>query len=82
MTDCSRRPALLDQERFEGHGVFLFLVPRDDLQTRVWPHRLVATDRSGTVVYDKPIAGLTPPSTPATLERKTRRPQPHSACTS
>ena len=61
MSDCSRRPAALDEERFKGMGVFLYIVPREDLHARVWPYRLVAEDARGSVVYDKPIAGITVP---------------------
>ena len=80
MTDCSKRPVQLDAQRFEGKGVFLYVVARRDLRARVWPHKLVAEDATGAVIYDKPIPGIAVPTTPEALEQGTRRPQPQARC--
>lgn len=74
MTTCSHRPVMLDAKSFEGNGVFLFTVPREDLQTNVWPYRLIGYDQTGTIIYDKRIPGLIAP------RARVEVPRPAGAC--
>lgn len=80
MSDCSTRPASVDAARFDGNGVFLFLVPRADLHRRVWPYWLVAENAAGERLYDRPIAGVTVPGTKEAESRGVRRPVPSTDC--
>ena len=74
MTDCSRRPVMLDEA-----GVFLFLVPRHDLHARVWPYRLRAYDGSGQLVWDELLR--TPvPDTRQARAAGDRPPRPAEPC--
>ena len=79
MTDCSRRPVSLDRDSFNGHGVFLYTVPRDDLHTGIWPYKLVAYSAAGNALSSQPIP-LNVPETPASTHAHTRAPQPLAAC--
>lgn len=79
MTDCSTRPVSLDRESFNGYGVFLYTVPRDDLHTGIWPYKLVAYSAAGNVLSRQPIP-LHAPDTPASTRANTRAPQPLATC--
>jgi hypothetical protein len=79
MTDCSTRPVSLDRDSFDGYGVFLYTVPRDDLHAGIWPYKLVAYDDAGNPLSSQ-IIPRDVPATPAAHAAHTRAPQPLSAC--
>jgi hypothetical protein len=79
MTDCSTRPVSLDRDSFNGFGVFLYTVPRDDLHTGIWPYKLVAYGTAGNALASQVIPRSVP-ATPQAANAHTRAPQPPMAC--
>jgi hypothetical protein len=79
MTDCSTRPVSLDRDSFNGYGVFLYTVPRDDLHTGIWPYKLVAYGAADNALSTQVIPRSVP-ATPRAADAHTRAPQPLTAC--
>ena len=79
MTDCSTRVAPFDPASFDGNGVFLYTVPRNDLHAGIWPYKLVAYDAADRLVASELIPRPVP-STPAAREAHTQPPVPRAEC--